>query len=48
MVDDPLNLQNSRFFSLIDGNLIVETGSLLAASTTTQSDANRRFLVSDE
>jgi hypothetical protein len=42
----PSNLQNSRFFSLIDGNCPVETGSMGAASTTTQFDANRPFLVS--
>jgi hypothetical protein len=28
------------------GNLQLETGSIQAASTTMQSDANRRFLVS--
>jgi hypothetical protein len=48
LVDHPSNLRNSRFFSLIDGNLTAETGSIRAASTTTQSDANRRFLVSEE
>src|SRR5207245_10884417 len=35
MVDDPLNLQNSRFFSLIDGNLATETSSIRTASTAT-------------
>src|SRR5262249_27171610 len=28
LVDHPLNLRNSRFFSLINGNLIAETGSI--------------------
>jgi hypothetical protein len=41
-------LQNSLLFSLLSGNLTVETGSMGSASATTQSDANRRFLVSDE
>jgi hypothetical protein len=36
LVDHPLNLRNSRFFSLIDGNLTAETGSIPTASTTTQ------------
>jgi hypothetical protein len=34
----------SLHFSKLQG----ETGSMGAASTTTQSDANRRFLVSEE
>jgi hypothetical protein len=34
------NPQNSLLFSLLAGNLGVETGSIRAASTTTQSDAN--------
>jgi len=34
MVDDPLNLQNSRFFSLIDRNLAAETRSIRTAPTT--------------
>src|SRR5262249_38282764 len=33
----PLNLRNSRFFSLIDGNLTAEIGSIPTASTTTHS-----------
>ena len=37
MVDDLLNLQDSRFFSLIDGNLTAKTGSSRTASTATQS-----------
>ena len=36
-------LQNSLFFSLLAGNLRVETGSILAASTTTHSRANQGF-----
>src|SRR5437764_12462024 len=44
MVDDPLNLQNSRFFSLIDRNLAAETRSIRTASTTTQSCATGDFL----
>jgi hypothetical protein len=35
-------------FSQLSGNFDCETGSIGAASTTTQSDANRRFPVSDE
>jgi hypothetical protein len=31
-----LNLQNSLLFSLLSGNLGLETGSIRAASTTTQ------------
>jgi hypothetical protein len=42
------NPQNSLLFSLLAGNSAVETGSIQAASTTTQSDANRCFPVSDE
>jgi predicted MarR family transcription regulator len=45
--EDPTR-QNSLFFSLLAGNLLVETGSIWAASTTTQSTANRRFPVSDQ
>src|SRR5262249_240204 len=37
LVDHPLNLRNSRFFSLINGNLTAETGSIPTASTTTHS-----------
>ena len=33
MVGDPSDLQNSRFFSVIDGNLIAETGSIWTASS---------------
>jgi hypothetical protein len=40
--------KNSLFFSLLSGNLDVETGSIRTASATTQSDANRCFPVSDE
>ena len=40
MVDHPSNLRNSRFFSLVHGNLTAETGSIRTASTTTHS----RFL----
>jgi hypothetical protein len=43
-----LNPQNSLLFSLLAGNLAMETGSIRAASTTTQSDANRCFPVSDK
>jgi hypothetical protein len=42
------NPQNFLLISLLAGNLAVETGSIQAASTTTQSDANRCFPVSDE
>jgi hypothetical protein len=48
LIDHALNLRNSRFFSLIDGNLTAETGSIRTASTTTQSDANRYLPGSDE
>src|SRR2546430_15883901 len=44
MVDDPLNLQNSRFFTLIDRNLAAETRSIRTAPTTTQSCATGDFL----
>jgi hypothetical protein len=37
MVGDPSDLQNSRFFSVIDGNSIAETGSIWTASATTHS-----------
>src|SRR5258708_32438123 len=39
-----LNLQNSLLFSLLSGNLDAETGSIRAASTTTQSYATGDFL----
>ena len=38
------NPQNSLLFSLLAGNSAVETGSILAASTTTQSYATGDFL----
>jgi hypothetical protein len=37
------NRQNSLLISLLAGNLIVETGSMPTASTTTQSDAKPMF-----
>jgi len=42
------NLQNTLLISLIAGIGGVKTGSIRAASTTTQSDANQCFPVSDE
>ena len=42
------NLQNTLLITLLAGNRGVETGSMRAASTTTQSSANRCFQVSDE
>src|SRR5262249_55427835 len=41
-------LQNSLLISLLPGNLPAETGSIQAASTTTQSRANRDFPWFDE
>jgi len=48
MAVDGRILQNSLLFSLLSGNLDAEAGSHPTASTTTQSDTNRRFPVSDE
>ena|SRR5216683_8399946 len=39
------NPQNSLLISLLAGNLAMETGSIQAASTTTQSSAKRGFLL---
>src|SRR6266480_7858039 len=42
------NERNSQYFPVYLGILMDETGSMGAASTTTQSDANRCFPVSQE
>ena len=43
-----INLVNFPVLSAMTGISLTETGSITTASTTTQSDANRRFPVSDE
>ena len=44
----PANCKNSLQIPAYQGIWVLKTGSISTASATTQSDANRRFLVSEE